>query len=159
MSKDAPERIWAEAFWSGVNPLGEYECWPWLKTKMGRGYGSLRVKGANPTGAHRVSWAIHNGRWPKRREVVMHSCDNPICVNPNHLSVGSQSDNIQDCVRKGRHKPYRKPKAAKCKNGHEYTEETTEFVMSRGLKVRRCKKCKSVSNKRWRQKNAGRKEK
>ena len=142
----APERIWAgENFWPNVF-VGEPEsCWEWNATLMGNGYGSVRIKkGGSPIGAHRVSWALYHGRWPSSGLVIMHSCDNPKCVNPLHLSEGTQSENIQDCVIKGRHKPFRPSSKRKthCKHGHEYTRENTEFVKDRGYKIRRCKTCK-----------------
>lgn len=52
--------------------------------------------------AHRLAWELANGRSIPTGQVVMHSCDNPRCVNPDHLSVGSQKDNVHDAIRKGR---------------------------------------------------------
>lgn len=155
MTDKTPERIWAdEKFWPYVDKRGDDECWPWTGTVMGRGYGSLRPKkGENCIGAHRFSWALHNGRWQKKGLVIMHSCDNPLCVNPSHLSEATQSENIQDCVQKGRHVPYHPPLKTHCKNGHEYTAETTEYVNSRGVKVRRCKICRTETNRKWRERN------
>ena len=145
----APERIWADAkFWPNVQKTDT--CWLWTSSTMGSGYGSIRPSlGADMTGAHRFSWALHNGRWPRTGEVVMHTCDVPLCVNPEHLTIGSQSDNIKQCVDRGRHKPFSPEKQTHCRNGHEYTPENTQQVISRGLVVRRCRVCKNETQKRW----------
>jgi hypothetical protein len=59
--------------------------------------------------AHRLAWELANNRPVPDGLVVMHSCDNPRCVNPSHLSVGTQSQNIHDSIRKGRFKPFGYP--------------------------------------------------
>lgn len=87
-----------ESFWSKVYKTDS--CWIWTGAKEGGRYGSLKVNGKN-TKAHRYSWEIHNGKIPEGN-VVMHSCDNPKCVNPDHLSVGTTKDNVTDRVQKGR---------------------------------------------------------
>jgi len=73
---------------------------------MGRGYGQFmlaKVDGRTTwIGAHRYSWMLHNDAPAPRGLQVMHSCDNPPCVNPAHLSVGSVKDNNQDKTDKGR---------------------------------------------------------
>jgi hypothetical protein len=92
----------------------ESGCWDWTgpKNKKGYGYISGEVNGKRhvPAGrhmlAHRVSWLIHRGDIPESDSahgtVVMHKCDNPACVNPDHLVLGSQSDNVKDMIVKGR---------------------------------------------------------
>ena len=154
---EAPERIWAdEAFWPNVTKGEADACWPWIGAKMGRGYGSIRPhKGGRSTGAHRFSWALSRGRWPRKGEVVMHTCDVPECVNPRHLRLGTQSENVRDCVAKGRHKPFIAPPKDACPNGHKYSAETTEYVLSRGRKTRRCAECHRENNRKWRARNAG----
>ena len=152
---ETPERIWAdECFWPLVDRSGE--CWVWLGPVMGRGYGACRPGRGKPmTGAHRVAWSLHNGKWPEPGKVVMHSCDNPICVNPRHLALGTQSENIRQCVERGRHKPFRPIKKAECKNGHPYTPGNTETVLSRGIPVRRCKTCKAQTMRKWQERKNG----
>jgi hypothetical protein len=76
------------------------KCWIWHGSKNGDGYGCLSFMGKS-MGAHRASWLIHNGEIPEGKS-VLHECDNPPCVNPAHLFLGTQGDNVRDCARKGR---------------------------------------------------------
>lgn len=77
-------------------------CWEWAGSLFRGGYGQAyvpRTKRSYP--AHRVSWAIANGGL-RAGVLVLHSCDNPRCVNPDHLRLGSQKDNVKDMVSRGR---------------------------------------------------------
>lgn len=89
-------------FWAKVDRRGPDECWPWLGGTAGKGYGQFYRAKRQPVGAHRFSWEIANARPVPPRMMVMHACDNPPCVNPAHLSVGSASDNTKDATAKGR---------------------------------------------------------
>lgn len=89
------ERI--EAFWEKVNKSGN--CWEWLGVKNSKGYGYLKNEG-HMTSAHRFVYELKVG--PIGVLHVCHHCDNPGCVNPDHLFLGTQKDNMQDCVKKGR---------------------------------------------------------
>lgn len=79
-------------------------CWIWNGSIEKSGYGRFRFNG-KPFLAHRASWEIHNGPIPKGEgyhgTCVCHKCDNKICVNPSHLFLGSQSDNMRDLLSKG----------------------------------------------------------
>lgn len=77
-------------------------CWNWKGTCNGYGYGIFLLPGEKPMRAHRYAYERINGPIPEGL-VVMHSCDNPACVNPAHLSIGTRDDNNQDKHRKGRH--------------------------------------------------------
>lgn len=90
-------------FWSKVRKLGANECWLWLGAVNEHGYGVMRPEGmrSGPTiKAHRVSAQLAGLDTANR--VVLHACDNPSCVNPSHLSVGDQADNVRDMYAKGR---------------------------------------------------------
>lgn len=86
-------------FWAKV--IKGDECWLWTGAKNYNGYGAFRVNNRNQF-PHRFSWELHSGSIP-RGSFVCHSCDNPSCVNPKHLWLGSNSDNVHDMVRKRRH--------------------------------------------------------
>jgi hypothetical protein len=93
----------ADRFWEKVKVAGPDECWEWqgyLNVKR-RGYGMLNVDGI-PEWAHRVSYQLHYPDENISGKVIMHSCDNPPCVNPKHLSAGTHKDNSEDAWCKGR---------------------------------------------------------
>lgn len=85
-------------FWSKVQKTDD--CWLWRATRFPKGYGQIKIKGRRRL-AHRVAWELTNGPIPDGLQVC-HHCDNPPCVRPDHLFLGTQSDNIQDAVSKGR---------------------------------------------------------
>ena len=89
-----------ERFWSKVKKTNG--CWLWLDVPDAYGYGIFFIWPQNKK-AHRISWEIHNGAIPAQLH-VLHSCDNPLCVNPQHLFLGTQADNNRDCIAKGRHR-------------------------------------------------------
>ena len=110
-------------FWQMMDAsAGPEKCWPWQGAFFGRtGYGSVQVD-RRARGAHRVAWQIHNGRQLRPSEVVCHSCDNRACCNPAHLWVGSQRDNVQDMIGKGRAEGagHRNTLKTHCPRGHAY---------------------------------------
>jgi hypothetical protein len=92
-------------YWSWVIRRADDECWGWKGTKHRFGYGMISISGRKKPDvvtAHALSWKIANGRDVPKGMVIMHSCDNPECTNPAHLSVGTHRDNIDDKVRKDR---------------------------------------------------------
>ena len=88
-----------ERFWKYV--LKSNGCWEWQGLRTVGGYGLYWIERNQQTTAHRVSWLIAYGPIPDGIE-VLHSCDNPPCIRPQHLFLGTQQDNIDDMIRKGR---------------------------------------------------------
>lgn len=89
-------------FWARVqcSPNG---CWIWTGQTDARSYGrfSLPRRGSGAALAHRFMWGLVYGYVPRDRN-VLHHCDNPPCVRPDHLFLGTQADNVADMLRKGR---------------------------------------------------------
>lgn len=75
-------------------------CWEWVGATVRGGYGSLKINNKK-IGAHRFSWELHNGPIPEGL-MTLHKCDNPPCCRPDHLFIGTGSDNMQDRAAKGR---------------------------------------------------------
>lgn len=90
----------AARFWAKVNKSDG--CWLWTGSVTSMGYGQFAVKHNDNWSTHRYSWLLHHGRLPKRPLQVLHSCDVRRCVNPDHLWLGTQKDNLLDASRKGR---------------------------------------------------------
>ncbi len=87
-------------FWANVSPGNFTECWHWQGAFTSLGYGVISDRGQH-IGAHRFSWVLHFGPIPGALQ-VLHRCDNPACVNPYHLFLGTQLDNVRDMDAKGR---------------------------------------------------------
>lgn len=94
--REATLREW---FWSMVSK--SEGCWTWTGQHTRAGYGHISFMGHRWRYAHRVAWELSNGPIPHGR-LVCHRCDNPGCVRPDHLFLGTQADNMRDMVSKGR---------------------------------------------------------
>lgn len=116
-----------QRFWAKVDKTPA--CWLWTGAKAGSGYGICTINGKNYS-AHRLAWQWANGIPVPEGKVLLHKCDNPVCVNPDHLAPGSQQHNVSDRVNKGR--------SAKGKNNGRAK-----------LKKKDVKKIKNLRNKGW----------
>ena len=93
----------AEDFMNYVDDSDPDGCWPWLLSKRGNGYGQVNIEGLVGYGriASRASYLLFVGSIPEGMK-VLHTCDNPPCVRPSHLFLGTSKDNTQDMYAKGR---------------------------------------------------------
>lgn len=138
-------------FWEKINKTEN--CWLWTGIINSKGYGSLRF-GSTPqrsTFAHVVSWKLKYGQYPPWFQ-VLHKCDVPNCVNPEHLFLGTISDNVRDAVTKKRHSETSK---THCIHGHEFTPENTIIRKRRstGRLRRDCRTCLNQRTREWQKRN------
>lgn len=111
-------------------------CWNFMGSQNGEfGYGCVWVNGKRKN-AHRAMYMAVHGVELKPLEFVCHHCDNPKCVNPDHLWVGTNYQNARDMMDKGRHPNQRK---TECKRGHPFSAENT--YRNAGTGIRECKAC------------------
>lgn len=90
-----------DRFWNNVNVGEVWECWNWKLSTDRYGYGKVKISHGCYI-SHRAAYEMHHGSIPDEKH-ILHSCDNPICCNPNHLHPGTRSENMQEMIRRGRH--------------------------------------------------------
>lgn len=145
-------------FWSRVSICADHECWEWQRGKTRDGYGVFHF-GEKSIRTHRFSYQLHNGEI-REHDCVCHSCDNPSCVNPKHLWIGTRADNNADKEAKGRAVYAEQKKGELNPSATLTTSEVVAIkVMARcGLPQARIAKtigisnasvCMIVSGKRW----------
>ena len=137
-----------ERFWRYVRKTES--CWLWEAYKNHDGYGRFWLNGRSVT-ASRFSYALAHGQIPDGL-AVCHRCDTPACVNPNHLFLGTQSENIRDAFQKGRKVIPKGCYADRthCDRGHELSGYNLQIVGQR--KSRRCRACNVERTREWRAK-------
>jgi hypothetical protein len=92
---------WEDKFWAKVEMIPFHPCYEWAPGKKEKTYGVFRDRKQVSTLAHRLSWVLHFGPIPNKLW-VLHRCDNPPCVRPEHLFLGTVQDNNADRDHKGR---------------------------------------------------------
>lgn len=131
-------------FFQKVNKSGNEkfpDCWIWDAGRTSKDYGSFSYYTKKPAiGAHVASYLFHIGEIPDG-QIVRHNCDNPPCVNPEHLILGSHSDNMKDMFARGRNGSSTK-KRTHCYEGHLFEEfGVYERKKKNGKTDRICKEC------------------
>lgn len=142
-------RFWTKVDRDGSPPEhvpGIGRCWIWTGMKHPPGYGLLWLSNKdNPRSvlAHRFSYELHNGPIPEGM-FICHRCDNPPCVRPEHLFLGTHQDNMDDMHAKGRrvYEP-----VTECTRGHDFTPENTYRHALSGK--RQCRACMAFRDRRW----------
>jgi hypothetical protein len=144
VSIDAEKR-----FFSKVNKMPS-GCWEWTGCRAPYGYGDFYVNGKTIR-AHRYSYQVFVGPL-KKGMFICHKCDNPPCVNPDHLFQGTHTENVRDSLKKGRHrsgKHYPQEMKKVCKNGHKLEGDNIIFKKD----GRQCKTCKQETNAAFKRNN------
>lgn len=157
--KSCFEKTDMEKFLENVSKSEKNDCWMWTGPRRGmkrNEYGFIWLQGKRYS-AHRVSWKLHYGPIPSRIKnvdtrgvCVLHKCDNTLCVNPDHLFIGSHIDNMKDKIDKRRHAAH---KQTHCKRGHEFSEKNTYLSRSNERHCRMCSQIRKKKRREWFKKN------
>lgn len=113
-----------QRFFDKVLKVPSDDCWYWTGQVNNSGYAYFKMR-QKYYQASRISYAIHYGEIPQDK-LALHKCDNPICVNPDHLFLGGDKENCKDMVAKGRWMNGTF-KTNKCRHGHDYTKKNTKY--------------------------------
>lgn len=144
-------------FWEKVKKTKS--CWNWNASRHIFGYGFFSLKG-KLMGAHRASWIIHNGKIPAGK-CVLHKCDNPSCIRPDHLFLGTLADNVRDMdkkKRRGFHVGEKRPHKLtekKIKRIKILSRKYSQYRLSAKFKVNQSTISRILNGKRWAHLNLG----
>ena len=121
MSSTKTARPFDERFWPKVNKQGANGCWEWTGSLDSSGYGAIKDTAPSKKNIRPHRYIMESLGHNITGLSVLHKCDNPKCLNPDHLFVGTQTDNIRDMVAKGR---------AKTTNGYRWWTDGKQAMMS-----------------------------
>lgn len=127
-------------FWTYVKKTDS--CWLWTRYRQSHGYGAMYFNSTRQL-THRISWQLANGAIPPGMN-VLHRCDVGACVNPDHLFLGTQPDNVRDMIDKGRHPLFNN--SGLCLKGIHKIEGSNIRLTVRGNKI--CRQCALDGRKR-----------
>ncbi len=119
-----------KAFFSKIRK--DKKCWNWIGHMGRNGYGIVSLNSKSYK-AHRVSLFLHKNE--NKRDLVLHSCNNPSCVKPEHLRYGTHIDNSKDCIKSGNNS---KLKKTHCLHGHPLSGENLRIIYPNTRKCRIC---------------------
>ena len=140
-------RPMVDRFWEKVEQSDG--CWLWTGVRGRNGYGRfMRRAYEEMIGAHQMSWEIANGREVPAGMCVLHSCDNPPCVNPDHLTLGTRAQNTADMMQKGRNANQNTGKV-ECKQGHSLSGDNLYLHTKNGCTRRICRTCRKAAHARF----------
>lgn len=142
--EDIP-KVYRDNFYNRFKPYNLDKCWE-VKVNKGQRYPVRSLNGRHLL-LHRVSYVIFNGDLPSGK-IICHKCDNTNCVNPSHLFMGTQIDNVRDMILKGRDRPGNRG-VTSCKRGHEFDVNNTVWYLDKltGKNKRYCKSCEKLRDK------------
>jgi hypothetical protein len=129
--------------------VSESGCWEWTRFTVkswgnkSDGYGHMSYRGKDWP-AHRLSYLLHFGVHPGKLD-VMHKCDNPKCVNPDHLELGTRKQNIRDAIKRRRsHVAQLNKEKTHCPKGHSFAEHGVHIANKGGWVQRSCRVCQRI---------------
>lgn len=145
-----PQTMTPVVFWSRVKRGQAHECWPYMPERPGYTYGHFKQNGRQ-TLAHRYAYEITNGAILPGA-VLHHTCENPRCVNPGHLSMTTHT----------RHRRHHADQITHCPQGHEYSPENTRYKTDGSRECRTCNRARNntpqarAAQRRWQSSARGR---
>lgn len=142
------EELRSDRFWNKVDKPSPHQCWQWKAARQSSGYGCFAYTPKRIVTAHRVAWALVNndGVLPDSKMVVMHLCDNKLCVNPSHLTLATVAVNNLDAINKGIRLSIEEHVGIPilnelCRHGHPRTLENTTFRKKKDYPYALCRVC------------------
>lgn len=149
-----------QRFESKIKVDTETGCWNWIAGTDEKGYGRLGLRNNNkayPVLSHRIIYSFIFGN--PEGMCVLHKCDNSLCNNPHHLTIGTQLDNLADMEFKGRSNRTGPGKNKYCKSGRHILDEKNTYIKIRKTKngkttmSRSCRQCNNEQQKKWQRRN------